>query len=48
MSKKSSKGKNWKPATLAIHGHGHTPKAHYAVSTPIVHNSNYYFDHCEG
>jgi cystathionine gamma-synthase len=44
MSKKSSKAKNWKPATLAIHGHGHTPKAHYAVSTPIVQTSNYYFD----
>jgi cystathionine gamma-synthase len=44
MSKKSSKAKNWKPATLAIHGYGHTPKAHYAVSTPIVQTSNYYFD----
>lgn len=44
MSKKSPKVKNWKPATLAIHGHGHTPKAHFAVSTPIVQTSNYYFD----
>ena len=44
MSKKSSKVKNWKPATLAIHGHGRTPKAYYAVSTPIVQTSNYYFD----
>jgi len=44
MPKKSSKTKNWKPATLAIHGLGHTPKAHYAVSTPIVQTSNYYFD----
>ena len=44
MSKKSPKARNWKPATLAIHGHGHTPKAHYAVSTPIVQTSNYYFD----
>ena len=44
MSKKSSHHKNWKPATLAIHGHGHLPKAHYAVSTPIVQTSNYYFD----
>jgi cystathionine gamma-synthase len=44
MSKKSSNSKNWKPATLAIHGLGRTPKAHHAVSTPIVQTSNYYFD----
>ncbi|MDH4138198.1 MAG: aminotransferase class I/II-fold pyridoxal phosphate-dependent enzyme [Anaerolineae bacterium] len=44
MSKKSPKARNWKPATLAIHGLGRTPKAHYAVSTPIVQTSNYYFD----
>jgi cystathionine gamma-synthase len=44
MSKKSPKARNWKPATLAIHGHGRTPKAYYAVSTPIVQTSNYYFD----
>jgi len=35
---------NWKPATLAIHGAGRRPKAHHAVSTPIVQTSNYYFD----
>ena len=44
MSKKSSTPENWKPATLAIHGPGRLPKAHYAVSTPIMHTSNYYFD----
>lgn len=44
MSKKSSKTRNWKPATLAIHGFGQTHKAHYSVSTPIVQTSNYYFD----
>jgi len=44
MSKKSPKSRNWNPATLAIHGTGRLPKAHYAVSTPIVHTSNYYFD----
>lgn len=44
MPKKSSSAKNWKPATLAVHGLGRTPKAHYAVSTPIVQTSNYYFD----
>ena len=35
---------NWKPATLAIHGPGKRRKAHHAVSTPIVHTSNYSFD----
>jgi cystathionine gamma-synthase len=44
MPKKWSNSKNWKPATLAIHGMGRTPKAHYSVSTPIVQTSNYYFD----
>ncbi|MFA6054816.1 MAG: PLP-dependent transferase, partial [Thermodesulfovibrionales bacterium] len=44
MSKKSAKVRNWKPATLAIHGLGRTPKAYYSVSTPIVQTSNYYFD----
>ncbi len=44
MSKKSLNVKKWKPATLAIHGLVRTPKAHYAVSTPIVQTSNYYFD----
>ena len=44
MSKKSAKALNRKPATLAIHGLGRTPKAYYSVSTPIVQTSNYYFD----
>jgi cystathionine gamma-synthase len=44
MSEKKSNAKNWKPATLAIHGTGRLPKAHHAVSTPIMHTSNYYFD----
>ncbi len=44
MSKKPSNNKNWHPATLAIHGLGRLPKAHYAVSTPIMQTSNYYFD----
>jgi threonine synthase len=44
MSKKPSNTKNWKSATLAIHGIGLIPKAYYAVSTPIVQTSNYYFD----
>ncbi len=36
--------KRWRPATVAIHGHGHKPKAHHAVSTPIVQTSNYSFE----
>src|SRR5512143_3269007 len=44
MSKTSSDPKKWHPATLAIHGLGRLPKAHHAVSTPIMHTSNYYFD----
>jgi cystathionine gamma-synthase len=44
MPKKTPKTRKWGPATLAIHGLGRTPKAHYAVSTPIVQTSNYYFD----
>ena len=44
MSKKPPKTNKWKPATLAIHGMRRTPKAHYAVSTPIVQTSNYYFN----
>jgi cystathionine gamma-synthase len=34
----------WGYATTAIHGRGRRPKAHHAVSTPIVQTSNYYFD----
>jgi cystathionine gamma-synthase len=44
MPKKSSRARKWKPATLAIHGLGRVPKPHYAVSTPIVQTSNYYFN----
>jgi cystathionine gamma-synthase len=44
VPKKSTKPKLYKPATLAIHGLERLPKAHYAVSTPIVQTSNYYFD----
>jgi cystathionine gamma-synthase len=44
MPKKPSNPDNWSPATLAIHGRGRVPHAHYSVSTPIVQTSNYYFD----
>jgi len=47
MSKHPEKAKNWKPATLGVHGKGHVPHAHYAVSTPIVQTSNYYFDNTD-
>ncbi len=41
---KSSRAQKWKPATLAIHGRTRQRKAHYAISTPIVHSSNYSFE----
>jgi len=44
VPRKSSKPKKYQPATLAIHGPGREPKAYFAVSTPIVQTSNYYFD----
>ncbi len=47
ISKKSLNYKEWKTATLAIHGLQRIPKAHYSVSTPIVQTSNYYFESTE-
>ncbi len=47
MSDQSSSAKNWKPSTLAVHGRGRVPKPYYAVSTPIVHTSNFYFDRAD-
>ncbi|MBA4374306.1 MAG: cystathionine gamma-synthase [Thermodesulfovibrio sp.] len=44
MAKNTADRKKWHPATLAIHGLERLPKAHHAVSTPIMHTSNYYFD----
>jgi cystathionine gamma-synthase len=41
---KISRAQNWKPSTLAIHGRSRQRKAHYAISTPIVHSSNYSFE----
>ncbi len=39
------KGRNdWKPSTLGIHGRDRVAHAHFAVSTPIVQTSNYYFE----
>jgi cystathionine gamma-synthase len=43
MSSKIHNPQKWGPATLAIHGRGKRRKAHNAVSTPIVHTSNYSF-----
>ncbi len=47
MAKKPSDPRNWNPATLAIHGLDRVHHAHYAVSTPIVHTSNYYFNNTQ-
>ena len=43
MSEESKKSR-WGLSTTAVHGHQRRPKAHWAVSTPIVQTSNYYFD----
>jgi cystathionine gamma-synthase len=47
MPKKPSNPKNLKPATLAIRGRDRLEHAHFAVSTPIVHTSNYYFNNTQ-
>src|SRR5512138_1144911 len=39
--------KNFHPATLGIHGLDRVHHAHFAVSTPIVHTSNYYFNNTQ-
>jgi len=44
MAKHPSNAKRWKPATLGIHGRERIEHANYAVSTPIVQTSNYYFE----
>jgi cystathionine gamma-synthase len=41
---KSAKTRSWGTSTLAIHGQVRQPKAHHAVSTPIVQTSNFSFD----
>jgi cystathionine gamma-synthase len=47
MAKKPSDPKKWNAATLGIHGLDRVHHAHYAVSTPIVHTSNYYFNNTQ-
>ena len=42
--RKSAAARKWGPATIAIHGLVRRPKAHHAVSTPIVHTSNFSFE----
>ena len=44
MPKKQDSANTWKPATLGVHGKERIEHAHYAVSTPIVQTSNYYFN----
>jgi cystathionine gamma-synthase len=47
MSKNKPNARNWNPATLGIHGTDRVHHAHFAVSTPIVHTSNYYFNNTQ-
>jgi cystathionine gamma-synthase len=47
MAKKPSDPKKWNPATLGIHGLERVAHAHFAVSTPILHTSNYYFNNTQ-
>ena len=47
MSKKPSNPKNWNPATLGIHGLDRVHHANFAVSTPIAHTSNFYFNNTQ-
>jgi cystathionine gamma-synthase len=47
MAKKPSDPRKWNPATLGIHGIDRVHHAHFAVSTPIVHTSNYYFNNTQ-
>jgi len=47
MSKKPINPKNWSPATLGIHGLDRVHHADFAVSTPITHTSNYYFENTQ-
>ncbi len=47
MAKKPPASKNWKSATLGIHGLDRVHHAHFAVSTPIVQTSNYYFNNTQ-
>jgi len=46
MPEKKNAGK-WGPATLAVHGRSRVRHVHYAVSMPIVHTSNYYFNNTD-
>src|SRR5512143_1528865 len=44
MPDKKKRRTDWKPSTLGIHGCERVAHAHFAVSTPIVQTSNYYFE----
>lgn len=46
-SPKTLNPNRWAAATLAVHGAARKPKAHHAVSTPIVQTSNYSFESTE-
>src|SRR5512145_3240255 len=44
MPEKTKRRSDWKPSTLGIHGRDRVAHAHFAVSTPIVQTSNFYFE----
>src|SRR5512142_2083088 len=44
MPEKTKRPKAFGPSTLGVHGRARVPHAHFAVSTPIVQTSNYYFE----
>ncbi len=44
MPEKTKRPKGFGPSTLGVHGRARVAHAHFAVSTPIVQTSNYYFE----
>ncbi len=44
MPEKTRRKKGFGPSTLGVHGRARVAHAHFAVSTPIVQTSNYYFE----
>jgi len=44
MPEKTKQPKGFGPSTLGVHGRARVAHAHFAVSTPIVQTSNFYFE----
>ncbi len=44
MTEEKKRRTSWQPSTLGVHGRDRVAHAHFAVSTPIVQTSNYYFE----